>query len=105
MIAGGEISIFPSVLMRVELRRIFRPTLPIFIESDLPDGRKDLRARKTCRVPRAKINRFSIDPNHSYPLAVSSHQGAYRDRHGRGAGCGGRGSVGRAKESQAGFGL
>jgi hypothetical protein len=32
--------------------------------------------------------------------AVLSHRGAYRDRHGRGAGCGGRGSVGRARRWQ-----
>jgi hypothetical protein len=32
----------------------------------------------------------------SKSLAVPPHRGAYRDRHGRGAGCGGRGSVGRA---------
>src|SRR5437879_6012174 len=30
-------------------------------------------------------------------LAVSSYRGAYRDRHGRGAGCGGRGSVRRCQ--------
>jgi hypothetical protein len=35
--------------------------------------------------------------------AVSPHRGAYRDRHGRGAGCGGRGSVGRATGWQGGF--
>jgi hypothetical protein len=32
--------------------------------------------------------------------AVSSHRGAYRDRHGRGMGCGGRGSVGHVRGSQ-----
>jgi len=32
----------------------------------------------------------------SISFAVSSPAGAYRDRHGRGVGCGGRGSVGRA---------
>jgi hypothetical protein len=32
----------------------------------------------------------------SITRAVSSPAGAYRDRHGRGMGCGGRGSVGRA---------
>jgi len=36
-------------------------------------------------------------------LAVSSHRGAYRDRHERGAGCGGRGSVLHATRSQGGF--
>src|SRR6266851_2619942 len=33
----------------------------------------------------------------SISAAVSPHRGAYRDRHGRGAGCGGRGSVGRCQ--------
>jgi hypothetical protein len=32
--------------------------------------------------------------------AVPSHRGAARDRHERGAGCGGRGSVGRVRGSQ-----
>jgi hypothetical protein len=36
----------------------------------------------------------------SISLAVLPHTGAYRDRHGRGAGCGGRGSVGRANSAQ-----
>jgi len=39
----------------------------------------------------------------SISAPVPPHRGAYRDRHGRGAGCGGRGSVGRAKWSQGGF--
>ena len=36
----------------------------------------------------------------SISLAVLPHTGAYRDRHGRGAGCFGRGSVGRANSAQ-----
>ena len=35
-------------------------------------------------------------------LAVSSHRGAYRDRHGRGMGCGGRSSVRRAGQTARG---
>jgi hypothetical protein len=34
--------------------------------------------------------------------AIPSHQGAYRDRHERGMGCGGRGSILRAMGSQGG---
>src|SRR5216684_4477029 len=34
---------------------------------------------------------------------VPPHRGAYHDRHGRGVGCGGRGSVLRAMGSQGGF--
>src|ERR1700687_2441007 len=38
----------------------------------------------------------------SISSAVSSPRGAYRDRHGRGAGCGGRGSAGRETGLQGG---
>ena len=40
----------------------------------------------------------------SITRAVSSPAGAYRDRHGRGMGCGGRGSIGRACDGRASFG-
>jgi hypothetical protein len=43
-----------------------------------------------------KIFPFPPHPNQLHIPAVPSPTGAYRDRHGRGAGCGGRGSVGRA---------
>jgi hypothetical protein len=38
-----------------------------------------------------------------YPRPSRPKQGAYRDRHGRGMRCGGRGSVGRAMGSQGGL--
>src|SRR5436309_8307803 len=38
----------------------------------------------------------------SITRAVPPHRGADRDRHGRGAGCGGRGSVGRVRDRRAG---
>jgi hypothetical protein len=42
--------------------------------------------------------------NHGYkPRRLVPLTGAYRDRHERGAGCGGRGSVGRVDGSQGGF--
>jgi hypothetical protein len=41
--------------------------------------------------PLSKIFPFTPDPNQIYISAVPSHRGAYRDRHGRGAGCSGRG--------------
>ena len=48
-------------------------------------------------VPFAKIFRFTRRANHLYKFAPSHPtRGAYHDRHGRGAGCGGRGSVLRA---------
>jgi hypothetical protein len=36
-------------------------------------------------------------PKSVYIHLVPSHRGAYRDRHGRGTGCDGRGSAGRAR--------
>ena len=47
----------------------------------------------TCPAPFPKIFPFQPDPNHFISLAVSPHRGAARDRHGRGVGCGGRGSA------------
>src|SRR5882672_2327843 len=41
----------------------------------------------------------------SISLAVPPHRGAYPDRQRRGAGCGGRGSVGRVRDGRAGLGL
>src|SRR5713226_4040533 len=61
------------------------------------------------RLPDGQITDFPVQPHlqkyfrsgltqiKSISLAVSSHRGAYRDRHGRGAGCGGRGSVRRCQ--------
>jgi len=50
-----------------------------------------------------KYSRSRLTQIKSISLAVSSPTGAYRDRHGRGAGCGGRGSVGRAMGWQGGL--
>jgi hypothetical protein len=47
-------------------------------------------------APFSKIFPFPRDPNQIYIPRVLPHRGAYRDRHGRGVGCGGRGSLGRA---------
>jgi hypothetical protein len=62
----------------------------------LPDG----QIKKSCPALPKKIFLFSFDPNHPHIDAVSPHRGAYRDRHGRGMGCGGRGSVGAKRQSQ-----
>src|SRR5947207_11193631 len=51
----------------------------------------------------AKIFPFPADPNQLYIPSVLSHRGAFRDRHGRGVGCGGRGSVGHGLDGRAGF--
>jgi hypothetical protein len=68
------------------------PVLPDGQISDLP-VQPHLQKYSCSRLPQIK----------SISITVSSHTGAYRDRHGRGAGCGGRGSVGRAMGWQGGF--
>src|SRR6266581_3450392 len=50
-----------------------------------------------------KYIRFHRPQITSRTFRIPPTQGAYRDRHGRGAGCGGRGSVLRAKWLQGGF--
>ena len=57
-----------------------------------PDGQISHSAVQSCfqKYFHSRLTQIS-----SRPLAVSSPRGAYRDRHGRGMGCGGRGSVGR----------
>src|SRR5207249_5064536 len=50
-----------------------------------------------CPAPFAKIFPFRPDPNQMHIQTVPSLRGAARDRHGRGAGCGGRGSVRRCQ--------
>jgi hypothetical protein len=62
-------------------------------QSDCPTG----KSIKSCPAPFAKIFSFAPDPNQMHIQDVLSHRGAYRDRHGRGAGCGGRGSVRRCQ--------
>jgi hypothetical protein len=65
----------------------------------LPDG----QIKKSCPALPKKIFLFSFDPNHPHIDAVSPHRGAYRDRHGRGMRCGGRGSVGAIGDRGAGL--
>ena len=70
------------------------------LPSDLPDGRAvenpvQSPLQKYFASPVGQI----ISTNSCHPVP---HRGAYRDRHERGMGCGGRGSVLRAMESQGG---
>jgi hypothetical protein len=52
------------------------------------------KSAKTCPAPFAKIFWFSEEANHLYiPRCPAPLGGATRDRHGRGAGCGGRGGA------------
>jgi len=65
--------------------------------TDLPDG-------LFCNLPvQPLLQKYFVSPLTqitSKSITVPSHRGAYRDRHGRGAGCGGRESVRRAWQSQ-----
>src|ERR1700716_4092323 len=68
------------------------------IQADLPDGpsgdfpvQPHLQKYFVSRLTQIK----------SISLAVSPHRGAYRDRHGRGAGCGGRGRRGLTNRADA----
>src|SRR6266404_3286747 len=71
------------------------PTTPI-----CPTTGKSLFAVKP---PLQKYLALLLTQISSLSRAVSSHRGAYRDRHGRGMGCGGRGSIGHVRESQGGI--
>ena len=51
------------------------------------------KSLNSCPAPSRKTFRFPFDPNHLFIPAVPLLRGAARDRHERGAGCGGRGSV------------
>jgi hypothetical protein len=65
-----------------------------------PDGQISHSAVQSCLQ---KYFRSRLTQITSISLAVSSPRGAYRDRHGRGMGCGGRGSVGRVTGWQGGL--
>src|SRR5450631_819652 len=68
--------------------------------TDLPDG---LFLTWAVQSPLQKY--FDFPPTQITSILPSSRpkRGAYRDRHGRGMRCGGRGSVGRARGSQGGL--
>src|SRR6202011_5190012 len=92
------------------------PAIPIYLHESLAkkmDGRvksgqdewavaaRRANQRFGCPVPLAKIFRFTRRANHLYKFAPSHPtRGAYHDRHERGVGCGGRGSVLHAMGSQ-----
>jgi hypothetical protein len=64
--------------------------VPIFLSSLISDFPKNIFCSHLPQI-------------NSRTLAVPPHRGAYRDRHERGMGCGGRGSVLRAKGLQGGL--
>ena len=70
----------------------FAQTHP-YVLADLPDGRFVDRG---VQPPLQKDFRFRPPQITSRTFRIPPHRGAYRDRHGRGEGCGGRGSVLRA---------
>ena len=61
----------------------------------LPDGQITSDFQKSCQAPFAKIFLFSPTQISSLIRAVPSHKRGVRDRHERGAGCGGRGQRAR----------
>jgi hypothetical protein len=71
-----------------------------FIGCDLPDG---LVLTRAVQSPLQKYFHFLLTQITSRTLAVLPHRGAYRDRHGRGAGCGGRESSGARWDGGAGW--
>src|SRR5258705_10667743 len=66
----------------------------------LPVGQITSDFQKSCQAPKSKIFLFSPDPNQMHIHPVPTHRGAFRERHERGKGCGGRGSVRRANASR-----
>jgi hypothetical protein len=67
---------------------------------DLPDGLFGDLAVQPCFQ---KYFRFRLTQITSTTLAIPPHKRGVGHRHERGAGCGGRGSVLRARGSQGGF--
>src|SRR6202022_4686106 len=67
--------------------------------TDLPDG---LSGHLPVQPLSQKYSCFLLTQITSISIAVSSYRGAARDRHGRGAGCGGRSSVRRAGQTARG---
>src|SRR5258705_1349583 len=67
---------------------------------DLPDGQF---VDPGVQPPLQKFSGSAFDKNQFNESGHPPHRGAYHDRHERGAGCGGRGSVLRAKRLQGGF--
>jgi hypothetical protein len=61
------------------------------------------RIKLICLVhsPLQKYSGFRLTQIKSISFAVLPHTGAYRDRHGRGAGCGGRGQRGLTNGADA----
>jgi hypothetical protein len=75
------------------------PGFPSIHARDLPVGQISHLA---VQPPLQKYSTSPLTQITSISLAVSPHRGAYRDRHGRGVGCDGRGSVGRVRDGGAG---
>jgi len=77
-------------------------------------ARSRRHGRKMLYVPEGQITQKPVQPlfqKYFYSrstqinfrtLSVPPHRGAFRDRHGRGAGCGGRGGVGQVRDGRAG---
>jgi hypothetical protein len=71
--------------LSLRVRSLIRRAIP------RPDGQiTSCTARPPVQLPLKKYSGFPKEQITSYILAVPSHRGAARDRHERGAGCGGR---------------
>src|ERR1700722_12633650 len=82
----------PKSYPSIKSRRFVTPTVNVL----LPDGQISRQTRwafLACPALAEKIFWFSEVANHWHNLRIPSHRGAVRDRHGRGMGCGGRGSA------------
>jgi hypothetical protein len=75
------------------VNRIMRHELADFTLAGLPDGQISefgYPGELAVQPFREKYSAFAVGQIISTSSPVSSHRGAARDRHGRGAGCGGR---------------
>jgi hypothetical protein len=74
-----------------------------FARSMSADGMTCLTTGKSLNPVQLRLQKYfrsSLTQITSISPAVPPHRGAYRDRHGRGMGCGGRGSVWHVRGSQ-----
>jgi hypothetical protein len=87
-------------------RAVFAPAVGSIRATDLRATSNLLRRFNLISPVQPSLQKYSASPHTqitSRTFRIPPHRGAYRDRHGRGAGCGGRGSVLRAKRLQGGF--
>ena len=97
---ASRLGLLPLGAARYAPIRATAPTRRADVRESRSDFVETIQADASSPVLSAKIFLFPPDPNQIYIPHVLPHKGAYRDRHGRGVGCGGRDGVGRAKALQ-----